>query len=183
MPGDLILRHCSPTLAGLKIGNIFNYQFDNLDKLSKELDKWNRELNVKGIYLISIKVNLSKAMILVYRESFLLACLKDKEVQEFLKDYGYLSYDLNNALEYLKIRLENQDQFPHEIGVFLGYPLEDIKCFIKNKGFNCKCIGCWKVYNNEDKAKQTFHKYNLCKDNFLRRYQLGSKVLELTVSL
>ena len=39
-------------------------------------------------------------------------------------------------------------KFPHEIGIFLGYPLADVAGFIRNKGRNCKCIGTWKVYGD-----------------------------------
>ena len=36
--------------------------------------------------------------------------------------------------------------FPHEIGVFLGYPLEDVVGFIRHRGKCFTCCGCWKSY-------------------------------------
>ena len=43
--------------------------------------------------------------------------------------------------------------FPHEIGLFLGYPFEDVMGFIENKGENYLCSGCWKVYSCEQDAR------------------------------
>ena len=47
-------------------------------------------------------------------------------------------------------------KFPHEIGLFLSYPPEDVLGFILNKACNHKCIGCWKVYGDEQAAKTSF---------------------------
>ena len=49
--------------------------------------------------------------------------------------------------------------FPHEMGIFLGYPLGDVKGFIEHHGRNCLCSGYWKVYENEEKACETFRLY------------------------
>ena len=57
---------------------------------------------------------------------------------------------------YLKYRFESLQKTPHEIGVFLGYPIWDVKGFIDNKGKDFKYCGTWKVYNNTDYAKIYF---------------------------
>ena len=51
------------------------------------------------------------------------------------------------------------EKFPHEIGLFLDYPLVDVIGFIRNTGKNCKCSGCWKAYGNAKEAEKTFCKY------------------------
>ncbi len=43
-------------------------------------------------------------------------------------------------------------QFPHEIGLFLGYPPEDVCGYIRNKGKCQKCTGHWQVYGDENFA-------------------------------
>ena len=73
-------------------------------------------------------------------------------LRTFIKKYGYESTDPAYALERLRSRLAQREDFPHEIGLFLGYPLGDVIGFIKNAGQNCKCVGCWKVYCNECEA-------------------------------
>lgn len=40
------------------------------------------------------------------------------------------------CIDHLKKRLFTHDGFPHEIGAFLGYPLEDVRGFINIKDVN-----------------------------------------------
>lgn len=42
-------------------------------------------------------------------------------------------------------RLRRQEDFPHEVGLFLSYPPEDVAGFIANNARRCKCAGLWKV--------------------------------------
>ena len=87
------------------------------------------------------------------------------------------------ALARLKNRLADCGNFPHEIGVFLGYPLEDVIGFIENAGQNCKCAGYWKVYCNECEAVKTFARFKKCRDIYLRLWKEGRSVLQLTVAV
>ena len=52
--------------------------------------------------------------------------------------------DCDGMLRQLSRRLCCEADFPHEIGVFLGYPLTDVVGFIENQGRNFTCCGCWK---------------------------------------
>ena len=70
--------------------------------------------------------------------------------------YGYDSTEPEKAIEKLKMRLNETTEFPHEIGLFLGYPVGDVVGFIKNKGKNFKCCGCWKVYCDQCEAERRF---------------------------
>jgi hypothetical protein len=45
-------------------------------------------------------------------------------------------------------------EFPHEIGIFLGYPPEDVTAFIENDGKNYACRTHWKVYHEPDAARE-----------------------------
>ena len=40
--------------------------------------------------------------------------------------------------------MEASIDFPHEISVFLGYPLKDVKCFISRRGSGYHMCGEWK---------------------------------------
>ena len=96
---------------------------------------------------------------------------------------GYGGLNVEKAVARLKERLAQSDGFPHEIGVFLGYPLGDVIGFIENGGKNCKCVGCWKVYCNECEAKKTFEKFKKCTGIYRRLYETGKSVLQLTVAV
>ena len=48
--------------------------------------------------------------------------------------YRYDSTEPEKAIEKLKMRLSETTEFPHEIGLFLGYPVGDVVGFIKTRG-------------------------------------------------
>ena len=68
------------------------------------------------------------------------------------------------------------------IGLFLGYPLGDVIGFIKNAGQNCKCVGCWKVYYNECEAIKAFARFKKCTNVYVRLWNQGRSVRQLTVA-
>ena len=108
--------------------------------------------------------------------------LADQHARELLLQYGYTPENLNACVLHLIRRLRTADEFPHEIGLFLSYPPEDVLGFIHNKACNHKCLGCWKVYGDEQKAKSTFEKYNLCSRIYFQQWQQGKSIEQLTVA-
>lgn len=79
-------------------------------------------------------------------------------------------------------KLREEPDFPHEIGLFLGYPLEDVKGFIENKADCSKCSGCWKVYGNEEKALKLFEKYQKCAGIYCAQWKKGMTIERLAVN-
>ena len=55
-------------------------------------------------------------------------------------------------------------EFPHEIGVFLGYPPADVQAFCRFGGANCKLCGYWKVYGDVEHARSCFARYDDCRE-------------------
>ena len=68
---------------------------------------------------------------------------------------------------------EERDGFPHEIGAFLGYPVNDVRGFIQNEGKGCLMTGYWKVYENLAGAKMIFNKYDRAKDSAVNEFLTG----------
>lgn len=96
--------------------------------------------------------------------------------------YGYpQTAKLEKYLFCLKKRLCECNGFPHEIGVFLGYPLDDVKGFILNKGRGCKCCGLWKVYCNECETRKLFDKIQKCTQVYLQVFEEGRNLTQMTV--
>lgn len=73
-------------------------------------------------------------------------------------------------------------EFPHEIGVFLGYPLGDVVGFIENRGKNFTCCGCWKSYGDPDAAQKHFDQLSKCTAVYLRLFHSGTPILRLAVA-
>ena len=178
-----LVEHCSPTLASLKTANMFSCAYENETALNTAVAALNELFKEKGVELIVLKKAHNTALIYVCRKKILCDDLNKNGVSEFLREYGYCSTDTEYALDMLKARLAEQKDFPHEIGIFLNYPLGDVKGFIEQGAQNCLCSGCWKVYCNECEAIKMFNKYKKCREVYSRLYAEGSRdILQLTVS-
>ena len=182
MSEDLVIRHCSPTLAGIKSGSLFSCACPCRKELTKALSSLNRKLVPKGIRILPLKVCMGRALIYVYRPNALESDLADHRARDLLLQYGYLPGDLNACVLHLIRRLRSAEEFPHEIGLFLSYPPEDVLGFILNKACNHKCVGYWKVYGDEQEAKSIFEKYNVCSKIYFQQWKQGKSIEQLAVA-
>lgn len=181
---------CSPTLASLKLGSLFNCTEPDFARIQESVFQWNNIFSPCGIKMRILRNATNSKLIYVYREADLAKALCSSEISEFLSCCGYNSnmHSINQVLDKLSERIELSTRgkevgFPHEIGVFLGYPLEDVKGFIVNRGRNSKHTGIWKVYGNEEQALKTFAKLNKCSDVYKSLWLSGRKsILQLTVA-
>ena len=157
----------APSLLGIKCAGIFSIDKTKIN-LEEHISRFNKKASPKGLKLKYLcDCNEKCALLLLYHEKLLKEQLSGQKQQQILKHYGYpenSSFDC--ILKKLSHRLKTLKSFPHEIGIFLGYPVEDVVGFILNKGENYKLCGYWKVYGNTEKAKYTFEKYDKCR-NFL----------------
>lgn len=180
-----LVRHCSPTLAGLKSGNLFNLFIHNEKdrrQHSESIAAWNRRLNSKDIYLAVLRADGPRALVYAYRRRMLIEDLGREDTAQFLLQYGYPQSDVEGAIEHLRSRIEGASPFPHEIGLFLGYPLHDVKGFIDNGGRACIHSGCWKVYSNKDQAQERFEMFRKCQSEYLDVFDSGTPVELLAVA-
>ena len=177
-----LVDYCSPTLASVKTANLFNWFYESNTELWEQVSYWNLLMNPKGVYLYVLKEHPKKALIYVCRKSRLAENLSRPGVAAFLAGYGYGELDVDAAIERLKSRFDKGEDFPHEIGVFLDYPLGDVIGFMVNGGKNYKCRGLWKVYTDAGTAVRTFEKYRKCKDTYGRLWKEGRTVGQLTVA-
>ncbi len=182
MSEDLLIRHCSPTLAGIKTGNLFSCACSSQEDLIRELCCLNKKLVPKGIRVLSLRVYQGRALIYAYRPNALEHDLTDQCARELLEAYGYMPENPNCCVVHLIHRLRSSKEFPHEIGLFLSYPPEDVLGFIQNKACNHKCVGNWKVYGDEQRAKLLFEKYDVCSKIYSKQWEQGKSIDQLTVA-
>ena len=181
MSAEYIVRYCSPTLAGIKIGSLFSCRYDTTESLLDFVEEQDRHLAARGVRLVLVRRQKNLALIYVYRTRQLQQLLADPDVQEFLRGCGYTDFRIGPCLNQLRRRLARED-FPHDIGIFLGYPLSDVQAFIDNKGANCPCVGVWKAYTNILEAQRTFQCYRRCTEVYCQRFQAGTDITRLTVA-
>ena len=83
-------------------------------------------------------------------------------------------------LGHLRRRLEAGGGFPHEMGLFLGYPPEDVRGFWENGGRNYKYSGVWKVYSDDvEGARAAFRRYSRCRDAICKRLAGGISLVQM----
>lgn len=182
MSEQMLIDYCAPTLASIKTANLFRCRAKDCDEVKKTVDAWNRALHEKGVSFRILRERKGEALIYVCRRSRLERELARSDTAAFLAAYGYPEgCGTQQALERLTSRMANEEQFPHEIGVFLGYPLEDVVAFIENGGKNCKCVGAWKVYGDVRAAQMTFARYRKCREIYSRLFSEGKTVQQLTI--
>lgn len=182
MSDDILVRYCSPTIAGLKTGSMFSYCFKNDTDKKETVRRLNQSLGKKGLRVIPLKQTNNRTLLYVYRPSKLEKDLKSESAREILDQFGYKSDAYGQCIARLVKRIKKTDSFPHEVGLFLGYPPEDVSGFINNKAANCKCCGWWKVYGDEQKAQKTFEKYTKCTRLCCSLIAKGCSVEQLAVS-
>lgn len=183
MSEEMIIRHCSPTLAGMKTGNMFTCLFASSDEMKRSFRRFNMRLGNKGLRAIPLRFTKGRALVYIYRPSHLVRDLRKSVAVNILRERGYCSNTAEGCLIHLMKRICECDEFPHEIGLFLGYPPEDVRGFIEEGAAKCKCTGCWKVYGDEELAVKTFAKYRKCTDVYCAQHAKGTSIERLTVTV
>ena len=182
MSEEIIVRHCSPTLAGLKTGSIFAYDFSCRSEMLRELRDLNKQLVPKGLRALPLKYENERALVYIYRPDMLKRDLSDLAAHRLLCRCGYSCKNCCEDIVRLQKRLKSGGGFPHEIGLFLGYPPSDVEGFIKNDR-PCRLCGYWKVYGNEEHARRCFDKFSKCTRVYSRLQRQGSTLDKLTVKV
>ncbi len=182
MSEDRIIRNCAPTLAGLKTGSLFTCPYESREALLDELRQLNKRLTPKGLRCLPLRFSPKKALIYLYRPAMLRCDLSHATAAELLQRRGYDTDSCERCVVRLAKKLREQEDFPHEIGLFLGYPPEDVHGFIEQGPDLCKACGCWKVYGDEASAKQKFAQFKHCTQLYCQQWAKNRDIERLTVA-
>ena len=169
---SVLAFHGAPTLLGVKCANLISFDMCE-ENIAEYLHKFRYRLSENGLAAIQLCRCRRRTLVYIYNGKMLSAWLGMPQVRDFLAEYGYTDdMDIYQKLEVLAGRM-SCGSFPHEIGAFLGYPVEDIRGFISNCGKNCLLCGYWKVYGNAEKAQRTFNKYDRCRSILFDKLKSG----------
>lgn len=166
--------HAAPTLLGIKAANMLSINKSEFNAKAN-VRRFNEMTEKKGLRIDILCECGKKLLILVYNKKLLEKRLSDPSIRDFLSNYGYsLDFSLEECIARLSERIRLNDDFPHEVGIFLDYPLEDVVGFIENNGTNYKLCGTHKVYGDEIKAARTFENYNKCRKFLCNKLNMGN---------
>lgn len=168
-----IALQCSPLLTGIKISNLLITNCEN-EYLVKQLFE-NTSLSVEMIYKSDKRITF-----LIFQEDKLIDYLNGIEETALFNILGYNAMKLHEIFAEFSKRftryMEKREDFPHEMGLFLEYPVEDVIGFIENQGKKFLYTGYWKVYGNLQKALETFDRYNSAKENIIQLLAQGVSI-------
>lgn len=180
---EYLIEFCAPTLASIKVGSLFNYAYTTEWELNENVARLREELKEKGLEITLLRVRGGRALTYLYRKSQLEQLLRRQDICDFLAEWGYTELSTEAVIQRLRQRVCFSEVFPHEIGVFLGYPLEDVLGFIACKGHNCTVHGLWKAYGDPTVARKRFSQLKKCQQVYRRLWEQGRSLGQLTVAI
>ncbi len=172
-----IAQQCAPVLAGVKPSNLLILENTDIGYVVKKLE--GTPVSKKVLWCSN-----KKSVWLIYREDQLKDILADWESAAFFKTCGYTRLtEIHAVLGRLRRRymtyLESRRDFPHEMGLLLGYPIADVVGYIQNKGKNSLLCGYWKVYNDAEEAKRVFDIYNQVRKFIVEEIMVGKEFCQI----
>ncbi|WP_224983045.1 DUF3793 family protein [Geomonas agri] len=120
----------------------------------------------------------SSVLLLLYSQEALGALLAQKSVRIILGKAGYGNvFDFDAVLDELETRVTGEG-FPHEIGVFLGYPLKDVIGFMGWAPLAFTVQGPWKIFGKPEQSLRLAECHRECRSRMSERLASGCNPLE-----
>lgn len=127
-------------------------------------------LQHSGLEVIEFVDRGDSVLLFLYCRSELTALLARKSVAIILRKAGYTEpANLEKTLEQLQSRVI-EGNFPHEIGVFLGYPLKDVIGFMGWAPLPFSSQGPWKIFGDPRESLSLAEIHRRCRSR--KAYQL-----------
>lgn len=155
----LVAVNAAPTIRGKKPASLLNFNIES--KNARQHWKQFGEAVCSSYQLdyFLLKEDSQNLLILLYRKPMLNSTVNHRRNRLFMQKMGYKADDnLEKKLHILKHRFSQI--CPHEVGIFLGMPVEDVEGFIHHGGQNCIYCRYWKVYDNIKRAELLFSLYD-----------------------
>lgn len=153
----LLALHCAPMVCGLKLSNLI--------MLNRS-----QSIVLKDMLLgsdITFWVFYSDGdqnQTLLYRQKDLQGFLDQTRIQRILRQFHYVDFEVVHVLrkltEHMQAFFAGRRDFPHELGLILGYPVKDVLGFVEHDGEHYSACGYWKVYGDAESARRVFEVYD-----------------------
>lgn len=171
----ILAFHSSPAMLGIKPASLFTVA--DTEEAAENIRIFNGRASVKGLKIRELCLIKNRRLLLVYNEKALERQMSNENVLKMFSKFGYdKDLSMEQRIDILAEKIGADKVFPHEIGLFLGYPVDDIQGFIDNKGENYLLCGYWKVYSDEERAKRIFKSYNNCRSYIINKLNSGEDI-------
>lgn len=109
-------------------------------------------------------------LLLIHAPLQLQRLLAQENVTVLLRRAGYPAPGSSTAiLAELEERIRQRQGFPHEIGIFLGYPLKDVVAFMGWIPLPFTCQGPWKIYGSPEQSLALAECHRSCRNRMVRQ--------------
>ncbi|OGW37376.1 MAG: hypothetical protein A2010_12520 [Nitrospirae bacterium GWD2_57_9] len=189
-PLDCLTAHlmleCSEVLAGVKPANLISLVNRTRPCGRNIYHLWQRHHEELAIRLADLNFMLLQTK----QRALLLLCYNHKQLEDHLAHAGIRTLlrkagyeagaSCEELLEELSRRIGKNDSFPHEIGLFIGYPAKDVAAFMGLVKLPFACQGPWKIYGNPVLSLGLAAQYRCCRQRMSAILASGNhKALEL----
>ena len=166
-----ILEMLGAVILGSKPAEIINVPGSKEDKKIKLSQIEAFFSNCSRITYRIITTHDGGKRVLFINEKSMEKVLVNKRCINFLKFVGYpADYQLNDYMDELVFRLQSEE-FPHEIGVFLGYPLKDVLGFMGYGKNELVEVRNWRIYGDKEISYEVYN-------NFMRDKAIMKEMIE-----
>ena len=118
MSDELIVRQCSPTLAGLKTGNMFSAEFESKAGTIETIRSLNLRLAPYGLCMIPLRFMEKRVLVYMYSPKRLSEDLERPQVRELLRGLGYDLSSAGGCIARLRRRMGDGGDFRMRWGFF-----------------------------------------------------------------
>ena len=167
---------CAPLITGIKISNLLIIPAEN-EKVLRAV------LMHTGICFYRLLKSEDWITFLLFRRNLLEEYINRTDIRNFFQREGYKEFGLGYILRTFQIRyhsyMTREQIFPHEMGLLLGYPIEDVRGFIDHAGEQYLYSGYWKVYQDVETKKRIFEQYETAKETLIQLLASGIHMEEI----
>lgn len=158
----IISLGAAPTIKDRKPSSLLTFTISRKDLLSNWLFHKQEVCETLNLDHLELKNREKSTTVLFYKRALLEKHVAGERNRAFLCKAGYpVASSLEQKLHLLKEKFGCS--CPHEIGIFLGIPVEDVEGFIRHRGKNPLLCGYWKVYHHRERAETLFYMYDQAK--------------------
>lgn len=148
------------TMVGVKPAELLNIPLNKGGTKNSDWEEFRvcflRDNNIK---LREIKKQNERVQVLFYHTTALNNALCNNANLKFLRSLGYPEqYSVEGYVDFLVNRLNRKD-FPHEIGIFLGYPFKDVLGYIGHPSLKLVNINGWRIYGNDKLSNKRYQSF------------------------
>ncbi|MDA8429681.1 MAG: DUF3793 family protein [Geobacteraceae bacterium] len=164
-----IMMECSEVLAGVKPANLISLVNRTRPCGRNLYELWQRHHEELATRLGNLSCRVLQTrqralLLLCYNHDHLERHLSHAGIRALLRKSGYgVGAPCETLLEILCRRVGGKNIFPHEIGLFIGYPAKDVAAFMGLVKLPFTCQGPWKIYGDPTESLDLAKQYRRCR--------------------